>query len=285
MKNFKKSKRTWVIVMSNFLESLLGDNVVSKTDHIEDAEVKRLSSAHLDKENNITMNRLINTMLHLDEGEKNYTISETLRKDMQSVLAKFLEENPGSMDMTHIVHHLLLRNDKKDSEAEVKTLRKVNVSDNPLREGDIVKLSSSEVEDLLVVIQQINTAETIITCAPFLTDTFIATQSAIILNPNQSTLEVEAAILLDYSFELEPSHISSYVGRCYKPKGNEQGVSSLKRGISLKATQDVRDIERARLARVINFYATNKGNINLKEYELDPIIADSRKKESVSIER
>ena len=271
-------------MMSNFLESLLGDNVVSKTDDIEDAEVKRLSSAHLDKENNITMNRLINTMLHLDEGEKNYTISETLRKDMESVFVKFLDENRGSMDMTYIVQHLLLRKDKKDSEAEVKTLRKVNVSDNPLREGDIIKLSSSEVEDLLVVIQQINTAETIITCAPFLTDTFIATQSAIILNPNQSTLEVEAAILLDYSFELEPSHISSYVGRCYKPKGNEQGVSSSKRGISLKATQDVRDIERARLAKVINFYASNEGAMNLENYKLDLIIADSRKKESISIE-
>ena len=100
---------------------------------------------------------------------------------------------------------------------------------------------------------------------------------------NQSTQEVEAAIHIDYSIELEPGHISSYVGRCYKPKGNEQGVSSLKRGISLKATQDVRDIERARLARVINFYASEEGTVDLKEYKLDQIIADSRKKESISI--
>jgi hypothetical protein len=271
--------------MTEFFESLIEPTEPSKRKIAENTSTKRLSSAHLDKQNDPTMNQLINTMLHLEESDENYTISETLRKDMLDVFIKFLDENKGSMDMTYSAERFLLREDKKDSEAEVKTLLKVNENDNPLREGDIIKLSSSGVEDLLVVIQQINTPGPIITCAPFLTDTFIATQSALILNPNQSTLEVEAAILMDYSFELEPSHISSYVGRCYKPKGNEQGVSSLKRGISLKATQDVRDIERARLARVINFYATNKGNINLKEYELDPIIADSRKKESISIER
>ncbi|MDC3278144.1 hypothetical protein OAV06_02285 [Acidimicrobiia bacterium] len=269
--------------MTNFFESLIEPNELSK-EADKNNSVKRLSSAHLDKENDATMEKLINTLLHLDGGGENYTLSETLRKDMENVFIKFLNENLGSMDMTHIAQHLLLRKDKKDSEAEVKTLLKVNENDNPLREGDIVKLSSSEVEDLLVVIQQINTLEMIITCAPFLTDTFIATQSALILNPNQSTLEVEAAILLDYSFELEPSHISSYVGRCYKPKGNEQGLSSSIRGISLKATQDVRDIERARLARVINFYAANEGAMNLENYKLDPIIADSRKKESISIE-
>ena len=268
--------------MTNFFESLIEPNELPK-EADKNNSVKRLSSAHLDKENDATMEKLINTLLHLDGGGENYTLSETLRKDMENVFIKFLNENLGSMDMTHIAQRLLLRKDKKDSEAEVKTLLKVNENDNPLREGDIVKLSSSEVEDLLVVIQQINTAETII-CAPFLTDTFIATQSALILNPNQSTLEVEAAILLDYSFELEPSHISSYVGRCYKPKGNEQGLSSSIRGISLKATQDVRDIERARLARVINFYAANDGAMNLENYKLDPIIADSRKKESISIE-
>jgi hypothetical protein len=271
--------------MTNFFESLIEPSEPSERKIAEDTSTKRLSSAHLDKENDPTMNQLINTMLHLEESDENYTISETLRKDMENVLIKFLDENRGSMDMAYSAEHFLLREDKKDSEAEVKTLLKVNENDNPLREGDIVKLSSREVEDLLVVIQQINTPGPIITCAPFLTDTFISTQSALILNPNQSTLEVEAAILMDYSFELEPSHISSYVGRCYKPKGNEQGVSSLKRGISLKATQDVRDIERARLARVINFYASEEGTVDLKEYKLDQIIADSRKKESISIER
>src|SRR6056300_1285652 len=108
--------------MTEFFESLIEPTEPSKRKIAENTSTKRLSSAHLDKQNDPTMNQLINTMLHLEESDENYTISETLRKYMLDVFIKFLDENKGSMDMTYSAERFLLREDKKDSEAEVKTL-------------------------------------------------------------------------------------------------------------------------------------------------------------------
>ena len=256
--------------MSEFLQSLLHVD-----ENIEKTGVKRLLSDNLKEKNRGAVNKLMEIMLTLEENNETFTISETLRSEMLNIIDNLLEENPGEFNLVNAAQHLLLKSDKKDSEAESKNLLSI-------KQGDIVKLSSNEVEDMLVVVQEVNHSSATILCAPFLTDIFIATKSSFILDPKDSTLEIEAAVLLDYLFEVDINHISTYIGRCYKEKGNEQGISKHRRGVSLKATQDVRDIGRARLARIINFYASNEATLKSSEYVLDPIISDSRKEESIS---
>ena len=211
---------------------------------------------------------LFQSFRKLEEKEESFQISETLKAQMFDILVEVLTDNKGSFNLTNLAQEHLLRKDTRDGESEFKEWENI-------KEGDIVKLSSPQTESLLVVIQKINPAEEIATCVPLIPDTSIATESDHILEPKDSTLESDCTVLLHYEFDTSKQNISTYVGRVYKTQaGNMQGIPLAKKpGIKLKSPQDIRDIERARLARVINYYSAFPGSNNIDQFMLDSVIA------------
>ena len=75
-----------------------------------------------------------------------------------------------------------------------------------LAPGDVLKLSSPENESLLVLVNSIINESDVFECFPVALDTFISTQSSIILEPKDSTLETDLAVLLDYKFLVNKNH-------------------------------------------------------------------------------
>ncbi len=232
---------------------------------INDKEEKlTISSESLSSNTRKSLGDISSELILLNEENKEYELTENLKKELLAMFENYLESEP-SLDLANIAQSLFLTKDVRESEAEYKTWE-------TLAPGDVLKLSSPENESLLVLVNSIINESDVVECFPVALDTFISTQSSIILEPKDSTLETDLAVLLDYKFLVNKNHIDSYVGRCYS-QSSIQGLPKTKRnGYPLKGTQDRRDIERARLARIINYYAQTDGFQEKEKYMLDNVI-------------
>ena len=239
-----------------------------KNDVISEDKVITLLEEDLKENSEEGLLMLFQELIELNIKGESFQISATLKAKMFDLLLKEFSDNKGSFNLTNLAQEHLLRENKRDGEAEI--LEWENI-----KEGYIVKLSSPQTESLLVVIQEINLSEELATCVPLITDTFIATESDHILKPEDSTLGSDCTILLNYQFETSKKNISTHVGVVFK-KGDDniEGIPlARKPGIKLKSPQDIRDIERARLARVINYYSAFPGSNNKDQFMLDSVIA------------
>ena len=232
---------------------------------IQDKEKKiTISSKDLSSNTRKSLGDICSEIILLNDKKREYELTENLKKELLTMFENYLETEP-SLDLANIAQSLFLTKDLRESEAEYKTWE-------TLAPGDLLKLSSPENESLLVLVNSIIHESDVVECFPIALDTFISTQSSIILEPKDSTLETDLAVLLDYKFSVNKNHIDSYVGRCYS-QSSIQGLPNTKRnGYPLKGTQDRRDIERARLARIINYYAQTDGFQNREKYMLDNVI-------------
>tara|TARA_B100001564_G_scaffold350100_1_gene354048 strand:- start:4900 stop:5676 length:777 start_codon:yes stop_codon:yes gene_type:complete len=247
--------------MSKSIISIIEDN----ENLIQEKNEKlTISSKNLTSNSRESLGDISSELILLNEEKKEYELTENLKKELLTMFENYLETEP-SLDLANLAQMLFLTKDVREGEAEYK------IWEN-LAPGDILKLSSPENESLLVLVNNTVNESGVVECFPVALDTFIATQSSIILEPKDSTLETDLAILLDYKFLVNKNHIDSYVGRCYS-QSNIQGLPKTKRnGYPLKGTQDRRDIERARLARIINYYAQTDGFQEKEKYMLDKVI-------------